>query len=52
MEQWSAREVLSLYGMLECQLSCELLLLPNMADWVVLFVEGCGVSSALCLVDV
>ena len=40
--------MLSLYGML-CQLRCELLLLLNMAHIVVLYVEGCEVSSAECL---
>ena len=40
---WSA--VLSLYGMFECELRCELLLLAPM---VVLYAED-GVSSAECL---
>ena len=40
---WSAQAVLSLYGMLECKLCCEILLLLNIGD--ILYVEGCGVSS-------
>ena len=47
---WSA--VLSLYGMLECELCCELLLLLNMAPMVVLHAKDYGVSSAECLVGV
>ena len=39
--------MLVLYGMLECKLCCEILLLLNMAD-IVIYVEGCGVSSAEC----
>ena len=43
----------SLCDVLECQLCCELLLLLNMADIVFfLYAEGCGMSSAECLVDV
>ena len=41
-----------LYGMLECQLSCELLFLLNMVHMVVLHVKGCWVSSAEYLVGV
>ena len=44
-----AVECMSLYGMLEYELCCELLLLLNM---VALHTEGCGVSSAECYVDV
>ena len=46
--------MLGLYGMLECKLCFEILLLLNMADMncLLLYVEGCGVSSAcLVLVD-
>ena len=44
---WSAWAVVNLYGMLECQLCCELLFLLNTAHiWVVIYVEGCWVSSA------
>ena len=49
-----AKAVLGLYGMLECKLCFEILLLLNMADMncLLLHVEGCGVSSAcLVLVD-
>ena len=46
---WSACAVLSLYGMLDCELRCELLLLLQI--WIVLHMEGCGVSSAECLVQ-
>ena len=38
--------------MLECELCCKLLLLLNMVHMVVLYVEGCGVSSAEYLVGV
>ena len=38
-----------LFGMLEYELCCELLLLLNMAA---LYTEGCGVSTAECHVDV
>ena len=44
---WSAQPVLSLYGMLECKLCCEILLLLNVAD--ILSAEGCEVSSGECL---
>ena len=39
---WSAQAVPSLYGMLECKLCCEILLL-NMAD--ILYEEGWEMSS-------
>ena len=45
---WSAQAVLSLYGMLECKLCCEILLLLSVAD--ILYAEGCGVSSGQCLI--
>ena len=43
---------MSLYGKLKCQLCCEILLLLNMTCMVVLYVEGCGVSSAEYFVGV
>ena len=45
---WSAQAVLSPYGMLECNLCCEILLLLNVAD--IFYVEDYGVSSGECLV--
>ena len=50
-KMWSTKALLGLYGKLECQLYCELLLLLNMADMVVFYVEGCGMSLQ-CLVCV
>ena len=43
---WSEQAVLSLYGMLQYNLCCEILLLLNLAD--ILYVDGCGVSSGEC----
>ena len=37
--------VLSLYGMLECEVCCDILLLLNMAHMVVLYVEGWCVTN-------
>ena len=42
---WSAQAVLNLYGILECKLCCEILLLMNMAG--ILYAESCGVSSGV-----
>ena len=39
-EAVESRTVLSLYGMLKCELCCELLLLLNIAHMVVLHVHG------------
>ena len=46
---WSAQAVLSLYGMLESKLCCEILLLLNVADILYMHVEGCVVSSVSAL---
>ena len=44
--------MLSLYGMLECQLCCELLLLLKHSTWLSCMWKAVELSSAECLVGV
>ena len=43
---------MSWYDMLKCRLYCELLLMLNMSPIFAFYAEGCGVSSAECVVTV